>query len=228
VGDGGKTREQQEARELRSRAWTLSDIAAELGVAKSSVSRWVRDVEFTPNPRRTGRKRGPNKLEQAKIAEIERCRVDGIARIGDLNAREFLMGGLGLYAGDGSKTPGSVKFSNSNPAMIRFFCLWFRHFFEIDESRMRVQLYLHADLDLDRAIRHWVDVTDIPKENFTKLYRAVVDQSRRHNRHINGCCHVVYASTHVHREIIGLMDALLDVSWGSPFRGSSAGRALGC
>jgi len=212
MGNGGKTREQQEARALRAQAWTLADIASELDVAKSSVSRWVKGVSFTPTPRRMARRRGPNKLERAKMAEIERCRVEGIARIGELTDREFLVAGLGLYAGDGSKTPGAVKFSNSNPVMIHFFCKWFRRFFEVDERRLRVALYLHADLDLDRAIAHRVAVTGIPASQFTKPYRAVVDETRRHNRHVNGCCHVVYASTHVHREILGLMAALLDVS----------------
>ncbi|MEM9204083.1 MAG: hypothetical protein AAGC53_20780, partial [Actinomycetota bacterium] len=71
-------------------------------MSKSSVSVWVRDVEFEPQPRRRARKRGPNKLERAKLAEIERCRVEGIERIGTLSEREFLMAGLGLYAGDGA------------------------------------------------------------------------------------------------------------------------------
>ena len=84
MGCGGKVEAQQRARELRADAWPLVDIAAELDVAKSSVSRWVRDVDFVPNPRRGARKRGPNKLERAKIAEIDRLRVAGIERIGQL------------------------------------------------------------------------------------------------------------------------------------------------
>lgn len=134
MGYGGKLEEQERARRLRAESWPLADIAAELGVAKSSVSRWVREVEFEPNPRRRARKRGPNKLERAKADEIERYHREGRRRIGQLSEREFLMAGLGLYAGDGSKKGGSVSFANSNPAMIAFFCAWFRRFFDIDES----------------------------------------------------------------------------------------------
>ena len=46
MGYGGKVVEQQRARELRAQAWTRQDIATELGVSKSSVSLWVRDVDF--------------------------------------------------------------------------------------------------------------------------------------------------------------------------------------
>ena len=80
MGYGGKVREQQRARELRAEAWTLQDIATELGVSKSSVSLWVRDVEFTPNPRRRTRQPRPSSLHLRKLAEIERCTTDGRRR----------------------------------------------------------------------------------------------------------------------------------------------------
>jgi transcriptional regulator with XRE-family HTH domain len=53
MGYRGKVEEQERARVLRARNMTLQGIATALGVAKSSVSRWVRDVPFTPSKRRT-------------------------------------------------------------------------------------------------------------------------------------------------------------------------------
>ena len=38
MGYRGKVRQQERARELRAQAWTLLEIANELGVSKSSVS----------------------------------------------------------------------------------------------------------------------------------------------------------------------------------------------
>ena len=46
MGYRGKLAEQERARVLRAWAWTLNEIAAELGVSKSSVSLWVRGVVF--------------------------------------------------------------------------------------------------------------------------------------------------------------------------------------
>lgn len=209
MGNAGKVEEQLRARELRAQSWTLAAIADELGVSKSSVSKWVRDVDFEPHPRRTARKRGPNKLERAKAAEIERCRVEGIERIGALTEREFLMAGLGLYAGDGAKGGGTVKFANSNPELIHFFCAWLRAFFEIDESRLRIQLYLHADLNLEAAIGHWEQVTGIPAAQFIKPYRAEPTSTWRNNRHVYGCAHIVYNSTKILRQILAMMAALV-------------------
>ena len=44
--------------------------------------------------------------------------------------------------------------------MLRFFCAWLRHFFEVDESRLRMRLYLHQGLDLDEATAFWSELTD--------------------------------------------------------------------
>jgi len=101
------------------RRGTLQAIATELGVSKSSVSLWVRDVDFTPTPRSRGhRSHRPHPMHIAKLAEIERCRQDGIERIGRLTEREFLVFGLALYAGECSKTGHTVCFANSDPPMI--------------------------------------------------------------------------------------------------------------
>ncbi len=83
MGYGGKLVEQQRARELRAAAWTLADIATELGVSKSSVSLWVRDVEFVPKPRNRGHaSHRPHPLHLAKLAEIERLNGEAIDQIG--------------------------------------------------------------------------------------------------------------------------------------------------
>jgi transcriptional regulator with XRE-family HTH domain len=215
VGYRGKVQEQERARELRAQAWTLQEIADELGVAKSSVSLWVRDVEFDPASRRsarTGRRpRGADHpLRRRKLQQIEDLRVEGIRRIGSLSERDLLLAGLGLYAGDGSKGDAGVRFANSNPRMVAFFCQWLRDGFDVDEERLRVHLYLHQGLDLDAAQDHWSRVTGVPIRQFTKAYRAVPDVSIRHNKHTFGCAHVTYSCARTQRAILGLMDALLE------------------
>jgi hypothetical protein len=218
VGFRGKVCEQQRARELRSRAWTLGEIAAELGVSKSSVSVWVRDVPFDEaarvarageSRRRGARRRGPNALARRKRDEIEQLLVEGRERIGLLSDRDLLIAGTALYAGEGGKTDGSVTFANSDPRMVALFCRWLRRFFDVDESRLRVFLYLHEGLDLDAASDHWSSVTAIPRSQFGKAYRAVPDASIRTTKHPMGCPRVSYTCSRTHRAIMGLVRGLL-------------------
>jgi hypothetical protein len=93
--------------------------------------------------------------------------------------------------------------------MVAFFCSWLRHFFEIDESRLRVRLYLHQGLDLAAATAYWAKVTRIPKSQFGKPYRAVPDPSIRTAKHVHGCVYVGYSCSATHRGIMGLVGALL-------------------
>jgi hypothetical protein len=210
MGYRGKLAERQQARRLRGTGLPLAEIAARLGVSKSSVSLWVRDVAFEPLPRVTrGRQRAPNALQRRRQAEVDRLLEEGRARIGRLSEREFLVAGVALYAGEGSKGDGRVRFVNSDPRMVVFFCAWLRHFYEVDESRLRLAIYLHQGLDLSAAMAYWSACTGIPESQFTKPYRAVPDPSIRHAKHVHGCVTVSYSCTATHRAVMGLVRALL-------------------
>jgi Homeodomain-like domain len=210
MGYRGKLAEQRQARPLRQAGLPLAEIAARLGVSKSSVSRWVCDVEFSPLPRPPrGRRRAPNAPQRRRQAEIERLVAEGRARIGRLSEREFLVAGVALYAGEGGKRDRAVKFANTDPRMIAFYCAWLRRFFEIDEARLRVRLYLHQGLDLAAAIAFWTEVTGIPPSQFQKPYRAAPDPTIRSTKHVHGCVSVDYSCSVTHRSIMGLVVALL-------------------
>lgn len=206
MGYGGKVEERQRARELRAQAWTLADIASELGVAKSSVSLWVRDVAFEPRPRNRGHPgHSPHPAHLAKLAEIERCRNEARATIGELSDREFLMFGLALYAGEGAKRDGELRLANTDARLIAVYAAWLRKFFRIDESRLRVKLYLHDDLDLETAIGFWSAVTGVPASQFRQPYRARADPSTRTRKHVHGCATLIYNCSLTHRRVIAMI-----------------------
>lgn len=216
MGYRGKVGEQEAARDLRARGWTMNAIAAELGVSKSSVSLWTRDVPFEPRPARTGaRRREPNILQRRKAAEIAELMEEGRRRIGALTEREFLVAGAMLYAGEGGKGDGKVKLTNTDPRLVEIFCRWLRTFFAIDESRLRAHLYLHEGLDLEAAIQHWSKLTGIPPGQFIKPYRAEPDPAIKKAKHEFGCIAVHYSCSRTHRGVMGLVAGLL----GAPVAG---------
>ena len=90
-----------------------------------------------------------------------------------------------------------------------FFCTWLRHFYEVDESRLRLALYLHQGLDLDASTAYWSALTGIPGTQFTQPYRAVPDPSIRHAKHVHGCVTLSYSCSATHRAVMGLVRALL-------------------
>ena len=212
MGYRGKLAEQEAARALRADGWALAAIAAELGVAKSSVSRWVRDVPAPTVPRspggRAARPARPHAQAERKAREIAELRAEGAARVGTLSERDLLLAGVALYAGEGHKRDGAVAMANSDPRLVVFFCTWLRRCFAIDEQRLRARLYLHEGLDLDEATSYWSALTRIPVERFGRPYRAVADGGIRHSKHVRGCVTVRYSCARTHRAIMGLVEAV--------------------
>ena len=47
-----KTQERRQARELRTQGWSVKEIERALGVSRSSVSLWVRDIQLDDEHRR--------------------------------------------------------------------------------------------------------------------------------------------------------------------------------
>jgi hypothetical protein len=221
MGYRGRVADQERARELRAQAWTLQEIADEVGAGRGAVSVWVRDVEFDEDARLArerarkaagqagARRRGPNKLQRRKQAEIEELLEAGRRRVGRMTEREFLITGAMLYAGEGSKGDGSVRLANCDPRLIAFYCAWLRRFFDVDESRLRLRLYLHKGLDLEAANDFWSALTRIPIAQFGKPYRANPKPGIRKAKHVYGCPSVQYSCTRTHRAVTGLMRALL-------------------
>ncbi len=104
----------EKARDLRSRGYTYTEIAAELGVSKGSVSLWVRDL---PRVGRISyeetRKRNAEGVSQVPLASRRAfgARSDGrrslmrlAAEVGPLNDREILIVGAIAYWCEGTKS----------------------------------------------------------------------------------------------------------------------------
>jgi hypothetical protein len=83
-----------------------------------------------------------------------------------------------------------------------------RAFFDVDERRLRVALYLHEGLDLEAAVVYWSALTGIPPAQFIKPYRAAADPSRRRAKHVMGCPCISYSDAAKHRRVMGLVRAL--------------------
>jgi Homeodomain-like domain len=169
------------ARELRANGHTYVEIAAELGVSKSSVSLWVRDLP------RTGRLsyehwRSTNAAGAARYWAVERpirearrqsVRASALAQIGALSERELLIAGAIAYWCEGGKNKpyrrhaNRVVFINSDPGLILFF-LRFLALVGISLDRVICQLQIHENADIWAADQYWKDVTGVPPGQFRR------------------------------------------------------------
>jgi transcriptional regulator with XRE-family HTH domain len=175
------------ARDLRKQGLDYEEIVAELGVSKSSVSLWVRDMPRPPGlSYEECRKRSAEGVRrywaaERPIREAQRQAISAAAaaQIGQLNDREILIAGAIAYWCEGTKNKPYRRtdraiFVNSDPALIKFF-LRFLHAAGIEREGLAYSVQIHETADVEAAQRFWLDVTEAHPSQFR---RATL---KRHN-----------------------------------------------
>lgn len=163
-----KTELKAHARRLRRAGRTYDEIVAELGVSKSSVSLWVRDLpKPAAPPDRMHRMRearwAPHRERQARARQ--ETRVAARDEIGSVADRELFLVGVGLYWAEGNKSkPYQVRervtFVNSDPGMIGLYLDWLR-LLGVDRERLGFRVMIHESADVVAAERYWADLVGV-------------------------------------------------------------------
>lgn len=221
MGYRGKLKKEKEAKELRKNGWSIKKIEKELGVARSSVSKWVRDVKLTEKQikqlylnKKTGQLRGcivAARNKQNRRAElVSRLKEEGKKEIGFLKKKDRFIAGVAMYFAEGSKTDQNVSFSNSDPRAIKFMAEWLREFCFVPEGRFRGRIYLHDNLDEKRAKKFWSELTNVPLEQFRKSYIVKNDPKRfRKSKNIYGVFTLTVSDVNLLRKIMGWTEGVL-------------------
>lgn len=211
----------QRAVRLRQQGWSYNIIASRLGVAKSTLSHWLREVPYTPNT--VVRKRireGPYKSNivrhKRKMHSIAEARTKAAQELGILSKRDLWMIGIGLYMGEGSKLYESIRIINSDPQIIRLAVRWFREICGLGEDNFSIAVHLYPDVSPRAAMRFWSKVTELPLSKFGKTQ---IDT--RTNKTMNRQRKLPYGTAHLtikccgnpefgvllHRRIMGWLEA---------------------
>jgi Homeodomain-like domain len=211
-----KTAEREEARRLRrEQGMSVRDITDKLGVSRSSVSIWVRDIELTPeqhaallarnpayNRQRSGIAAHARKRRRQRLGYQEHGRQ--LAMIGD----EFHAAGCMLFWGEGSRHRNAVVFTNSDPAMAAFFLDFLRLYFAVADEEVALSCNLFADhADRQREIEDfWLSRLSLPR---SCLRKTIVNQyskyttRKRTNMLPYGTCRIVVHRTRIVQSLYG-------------------------
>lgn len=199
--------------ELRRRGLSIGVISAQLEVAKSSVSLWVRDVELSESQLRilglksrsrlSVEKRRLSRLANEKIKR-ETIILNAKNDISPLSKNELMVVGAMLYWAEGGKTQRMVRFSNGDPEMIKIMMYYFRHVCNVPERKFRGYIHIHPHLDYKKAEIYWSSVTNIPLSQFFKTYRIPNKSSQNKKDTLpNGVCDIYVLDTKLFLKITG-------------------------
>jgi transcriptional regulator with XRE-family HTH domain len=211
-----KTHERNLARVLRRvEGLPINEIARRLSVSKSSVSYWVRDVELTTEQQEKLRQMNPayNRQLSGSRNNAARHRANRLAaqESGRTLAHQgdpIHMAGCMLYWAEGSRHRNQIRFTNSDPEMVRFFAAFLRTYFSLRDEEIRVSCNLFPDhLERQREIElFWLEVVGVPKSSLRKSTvntYSKYSKKKRQNKLPYGTCRVIVSQTRIVQSIYG-------------------------
>lgn len=211
-----KTEEKQRAIKLRQQGLSYNEILAQVPVAKSTLSVWLRDTGLSKRQQQRfslNRKIAQEKAQAAcrRIRTEKEVKIirDAKREIGRISHRELWIIGTMLYWAEGSKQKAhnvsqKVSFNNSDPQMILLFDKWVQEICGRKKSELTYSIYIHRTADLNKAKGFWEALLETkiekiyfknhqPKTNrknlgtdYRGLLRVDVQKSTDLNRKIKG------------------------------------------
>ena len=154
-----------------------------------------------------------------RIAHMQKIIRAARAEIGAVTRRELWLMGTMLYWAEGSKEKEyrvgvGVRFTNSDPNMIRLFLRWLRDIARISREDIQFEIYIHQDRtsQLLDVRTYWSDVTGYALKDFQAVYfKKHVGKTMRRNvgRAYYGVVRVkVKASSRLNRTIAGWIEGI--------------------
>ena len=232
-----KFKEKQKAIKLRKEGKTYSEILAEIPIAKSTLSEWLKSVQLaTPQKQRITYKRlvaaqrGADSRRNTRLRELEEHIVKGRGHVASLSARELWLIGVALYWAEGSKQKETdpshgVIFSNSDVDMIKIFIRWLR-LMNIPESAYIFELYVHETrkAEIPMFKKWWTKQLDLPTKKIERVYfkKGNIQTNRKNIADLyHGLIRIkVKSSTILNRKINGWIHGIV-ASLGSGVTGNT-------
>lgn len=162
-----KIGEKERAIALRNEGLSYREILSKVSVAKSTLSLWFRSVGLSQEQKqRLTQKRidaalrGAAKRREQRILATQLSARLAREEFRRIKNQGLWLAGVMLYWAEGSKQKATnvsqgVKFSNSDPAMIRLFLRWLAVIVRVPPEDILCELYIHRSGNAEKAMRYW-------------------------------------------------------------------------
>ena len=207
-----KFEEKIKAVQLRKQGKSYSEILKKILVSKSTVSLWLRDIELTRKQKEIlfkGRQKSRYagaKARQKKLIEKTKYIIEEAKKEIKRNYKNPLfLSGLMLYWAEGDKSDigEAVKFSNSDPFLIKLMMKWFKIFCKVPKDKIRIALHIHTLHCRPQIERYWAKIINIPLKQFHKTQIKPTSLRQRRNPLYDGTCVIRINNKNLFRKIKG-------------------------
>ena len=204
---------------------SYNSILAQVPVAKSTLSEWLKNFPLSKEKitelRREGWKKGEASREKFRETmrnkrneRIGKIYNSCLAKMSKISRDAFWVAGLMLYLGEGSKNDYSkIVLANTDPKIVVFFTKWLNEFLAIPRNKLKAQLHLYPNMDLDKERNFWKNILGFKDQQFYKPYISKITRSsftyKESFRH--GTCSVYFGSVEKKSELMASIQAFIDL-----------------
>jgi len=214
----------EKAINYRKRGYSYNMISEKLGLSKSTLSNWLKEIPYKPSKEALRRiQLAPVKSAQLahnrKVTNIIAIKELAKKELGRLTKRDLWLLGIGLYLGEGSKLYERIRVINSDPGIIKLAIKWFREICGLKNENLSIAIHAYPDNNIKDTINYWSKVTRIPKKQFekTQVDRRINKSGKKKRKLPYGTAHLYIKSRgekefgrSLHRRIMGWIDATLN------------------
>ncbi|MEX0918522.1 MAG: helix-turn-helix domain-containing protein [Candidatus Paceibacterota bacterium] len=174
--------EKHKSLKLRLSGLSIKEIASILGVSKSTVSGWCRDISLSDKHlkhleekrRSAGTKAlllAAERKRQKRFIDLDFYNKLGAQDVGKLDDRNIMMVALGLYWGEGYKK-GSEEwgFTNNDPRMIKFMIIFLNRVCGVNRENLILRISINSSHKKREKVvkQFWISELKVKDSQFTK------------------------------------------------------------
>lgn len=151
---------------LRKKGYSIQEISKELFLPKTTVCKYVRGVKVALEYKNQWlSKRGGS--TRRMLLEQEAAYEYALDKVGVVSDKELLLFIAALYWAEGSKD--DFGLSNTDPMLIKTFMRGLTSVLHVDRSDFRVSIRTYEDLDREKCIKYWMEVTNLPRSQIISV-----------------------------------------------------------
>ena len=227
--------DKQKALLLRLEGLSYNQINKKLGVPKSTLSDWLRNVQLSDRANKRIKDRVWNKSVEALIKRnkhqthlaIERSRSirnEAKKQIMTIAKRDLFLIGIALYWAEGYKRPKirdgkiithhPVSLTNADPNLIKVFLRFLREICDVSDDKIKAGLRIYEHQNAGHLLDFWGRVTGLAVDRFEKFYYGVSKSSlgkRPHNILPYGTIQIRVNNTALYHRIMGWIEGMSDI-----------------
>ncbi len=204
--------------ELRKLGHSVKELHEEIGVSKSTISRWIQAIPLS----QSAQKRLNDKSTKARIKAEETIRektkqknifannyaedIVSLHKI-DRNTQSIICSMI--YFCEGAKSMNNVTFVNSDPQLIALFLKLLRSSFSVKEEKIRILMQLHDYHDEKKQRSFWSKITAVPTSQF---HRSYIKESNHFFKKegYQGCVMVRYYDSSLARKLSAIAKTFME------------------